>query len=282
MSKLEAARVLLDHGANIHAKNTQGQTPLHIVSQGVAKFPELYEPALVELLLSRGADLNERDNDKATPFLLVTSVWKIKTAEILLQNDADVNAVNIHGQNALHLLSQNPNIDQWQLRSLSKLLEGGVDMNGRDNDERTPLHLACYCGQVDVAEALLEHAAQINAKDTWGHTALHLVTLGIVKGPQDLSEHPRKVIRLAKQLLESGADVNAKNEDYETPLHIASRLRLHDIARLLLKHGADVNMMNSEGRTPLQLATGRKGRAMRRLLSEWGTVEYALSVDTIH
>jgi ankyrin repeat protein len=35
MSKLEVARVLLDHGANIHARNVQGQTPLHIVSQGI-------------------------------------------------------------------------------------------------------------------------------------------------------------------------------------------------------------------------------------------------------
>ena len=273
MSNLETTRVLLDHGANIHAKNVNGQTPLHKVSQGVYG----PDPALVELLLSRGADVNARDNDQATPFLCASFSLNRHIAEKLLQIGADVNTVNIHGQNALHLLSQNPRHDyeSWRTRLGRLLLVGGVDMNGRDNDGRSPLHLAAFYGQVDVAESLLEYAAEVNAADISGHTPLHQVTLGNHDYKQFgmeswlLKKHPGRVISLAQRLLESGADVNAQNKDHETPLHLASRLRLHEMARLLLEHGAKVDVMNSEGKNPLQLATGRKGKAMRRLLSEY-------------
>ena len=275
MLKLEIARVLLDHGANIHAKNVRGQTSLHLVSRGDGYDRSETRTALVELLLSRGADVDARDEDQMTPFLWSVYWWKPKIAEILLQNGAEVNAVNIHRQNALHIISKNRGHNQREeeLISLFKLL-GGVDINGRDNDERTPLHVASYCGRVDVAKALLEHAVQVNAKDLSGYTPLHEVTFGkyycrsfgLYRWRQ--KDHLGKVLHLAEILLESGANIDAQNKDRETPLHLASHLRFHDMARLLLKHGADVNVKNSEGKYPFQVATRRKGKAMRRLLSK--------------
>ncbi|KAH8986449.1 Gtp-tubulin in complex with A Darpin [Lactarius akahatsu] len=146
------------------------------------------------------------------------------------------------------------------------LLDCGVDVNGRDKEQAAPLHLASYYGHVEAAEVLLDHDAWANAKDIRGQTPLHQLLLG-----SHNSSDPGKVqvVRLAQRLLERGADVNAQNMDHETPLHLASRLRLHEVARILLKHGADVNMKNSEGKSTLQLASGRKGKAMKRLLLKY-------------
>jgi ankyrin repeat protein len=279
VSNLETTRVLLYYDANIHAKNIHGQTPLHVASHGVQPpTREKYGPALVELLLSRGADVNVRDNSQATPFLLACLGLKPKNAEKLLQNGADIDAVTSCGQNAWHLLSRNRSYYDWNndWKSLRELLLGnGLGICSRDLDERAPLHLACYYGQVDVAATLLEHGAEVDAAHIRGHTPLHLVTLGnhdyqsFGMRPWDQKKHPGKVHRLAERLLESGANVSALSKDHNTPLHLASLLRLHVMAQILLKHGADVNAKNTGGKSPLQLATGRKGKAMRRLLSEY-------------
>jgi ankyrin repeat protein len=212
MSRLGTARALIDHGANIHAENIQGQTPLHLVSQGVPRnWLVVCESDVVQLLLSRGADVNARDRNQATPLLSASFHLRSQVAKALLQSGADVSAVDIHGRNALHLISQNPQPDKDFFTGLGiSLLERGVDMNGRDDKDRTPLHFACYHGQVDVAEALLDYGAQVNATDVQGHTPLHQVPLGRCEydyknsgmDPRDLEKYPGRILRLAPLLLE--------------------------------------------------------------------------------
>ena len=271
-SKLGTIRVLLENGANIHTKNIQGQTPLHIVSQGDHN-TILSKPVEVELFLSRGADVNVRDEDQATPFLLASFGVRRETAEILLQNGADVNAVNIHGQNAWHLVSQSQNLyftDYYQDGTFGRLLlRHRLDIHKRDKDEKTPLHFACYFGRIDIAEILLENGAQVSAVDIRGHTPLHQVPLGnheYEKHDLGLNSryHPSNFLRLAQRLLESGAELNAQNKDHETPLHLASRLQLHNITQFLLNNGADINVKNSEGKSPLQLAQSGDQNILQR------------------
>jgi ankyrin repeat protein len=199
--------------------------------------------------------------------------------EVLLDHGADANAQNADGQTPLHRASASPsNFHKYASGShiAQLLLKHGVDVNAQDHDQATLLHLASYNGSANVAEVLLDHGALVNVEDIQGQTPLHQVVLGnhhhhsLMTYLWDQNFHPARFqgIHLACQLLEHGADVNAQNKDQETPLHLASHLRLHEMAQVLLKHGANVNVKNSEGKSPLQLISGRKGKAMKRLLSK--------------
>jgi serine/threonine protein kinase len=59
------------------------------------------------------------------------------------------------------------------VRELSRLLEGRVDVNAGDYDNRTPLHIAVSRAQVDAVRLLLQHRADAQAIDYYGQTPLY-------------------------------------------------------------------------------------------------------------
>ena len=269
-----AALALLEHGAELSPQNIDGQIPLHLVSQ---RFPCHVTGDVVRLLLERGMDVNSRDRARETPLHLASSKSWAEIVQVLLEYGADADARNADGQTPLH------RVPQWEYyfdngaEVVLQLLKHtkGLDVNTRDKSQETPLHLASYYLSDDVVEVLLDHGALVNAENIRRQIPLHQLVLGNhkcrIRKPNEtrgLGRWEIKVVHTAQLLLERGAGVNAQDERLETPLHLASRLRLHEMARILLKHGANVDMKNSEGLTALQLASGRKGKAMRRLLLE--------------
>eukprot|EP00729_Bicosta_minor_P022991 gene22991-2941_t len=57
------------------------------------------------------------------------------------------------------------------LRTVKAAYARGGDLNAADYDSRTPLHVAASNGWVNVVEFLLQHGADVDAKDRWGTTA---------------------------------------------------------------------------------------------------------------
>jgi ankyrin repeat protein len=81
------------------------------------------------------------------------------------------------------------------------LLDQGSDVNARDNFSNTPLHLAVRFPQ--MVELLLARGAQVGARNAFGNTPLHLAVAD------------RRVVEL---LLAAGADARARNLFDKTPL----------------------------------------------------------------
>jgi hypothetical protein len=112
------------------------------------------------------------------------------------------------------------------------------NINARNKDNKTPLHYAAECSNMEIARLLLEYGADPHAKDKYGATPLHYAASASV----------------AKLLIERGVDPNVVDNNGETPLHYAARSCRIDVMRALIEHGADINVKNNNGETPLDVA----------------------------
>jgi len=129
------------------------------------------------------------------------------------------------------------------LPAVQTLLEEGADVNAKDTYGFTALMTAAQKGHTEIVKLLLEKGADVNARNTSG-TALCAALRG---GHTDI----------VKLLLEKGADVNAEMIDGgTTALMMASRNGNTEVVKLLLKKGADVNAKRTyDGETALWAAS---------------------------
>ncbi|XP_021294970.1 serine/threonine-protein kinase STY17 [Herrania umbratica] len=62
--------------------------------------------------------------------------------------------------------------NEGDLDGIRELLDSGIDVNFRDIDDRTALHIAACQAQTDVVSLLLQRGANVESKDRWGSTPL--------------------------------------------------------------------------------------------------------------
>ncbi|XP_017673350.1 PREDICTED: ankyrin repeat domain-containing protein 26 isoform X8 [Lepidothrix coronata] len=136
----------------------------------------------------------------------------------------------------------------------------GID--GRDKAERTPLHLACASGHVDVVTHLVENQCKLNLFDNDNKSPL-------MKAVQCQQE---KCVAI---LLEHGADPNLADADGNTALHLAVLSPNTTVAGLLLEHNANINAQNKEGYTPLILAVSEHHEEIMEFLLKKGANVHA-------
>ena len=138
----------------------------------------------------------------------------------------------------------------WKTVSLDQvkdLVELGADVNAKNGFGDTPLHLASENGHTDIAKYLVQHGADVKAKDGHAYTPLHRAS---ENGHTDV----------VKYLVEQGADMEAENIDQEIPFKLAVKNHYTEIVqyldeRLAKKINAhNVNIKDTCGYTPLHRA----------------------------
>ncbi len=171
--------------------------------------------------------------------------------KLLIGVGADVNAKNKDGGTPLHVAAHG------HTEVAKILLEAGADVNAKNNDGGTPLHEAARHSHIEVVKILLQAGADVNAKNNGGWTSLHWAA----------REYRYRTV-MVKILIEAGARANVRTEDGRTPLHSAAWHGQTEAVRLLLEAGAEVNAKEKGGKTPLDTTKDKDDYIDRRKQAE--------------
>uniref|UniRef100_A0A3B4Y1S1 Poly [ADP-ribose] polymerase n=1 Tax=Seriola lalandi dorsalis TaxID=1841481 RepID=A0A3B4Y1S1_SERLL len=251
------------------------ETALHCVSAS----PYTKRKQVCELLLRKGANVNEKTKDLLTPLHLASEKGHNDVIEVLVKHEAKVNAVDHLGQTALHraahcghlqtcrlllnaggdpLLTSLQGLSPSQLgnKSVQEILQEGVLIGNSEVDRQ--LLEASKTGDLEAVKKLCT-VQNVNCRDVEGRqsTPLHFAA-----GYNRLA--------VVQFLLQHGADVHAKDKGGLVPLHNACSYGHYEVAELLVLHGAVVNVADLWKFTPLHEAAAKGKYDICKLLLQHG------------
>ncbi|KUJ08434.1 ankyrin [Mollisia scopiformis] len=200
---------------------------------------------------------------------IFSALAKKDLAEVnrLLENEADVQAVNEFGQSALHVAVQERIFAREdKIVVVEALVRKGGQLEALDLKGRTVMHAIDFensfvdaNGVLDMVDCLLKLGADPEANLEKEGTILHRATYWSHLATTEL-------------LLIHGVDIEARSQPWlETPLHLAcisQRPATTIILKRLLKAGADTSARTKEGKSALSLACSglvKKEKALKDL-----------------
>jgi len=123
---------------------------------------------IVKYLLEKGANINQNHTaDAGTPLLYALQYGKTSTAEILIDNGADVNLGNSAGWYPIHFAT-----NTRMYKVLEKMIKAGADVNTKTPEGYNSLVLCAYNYFYSSCKLLLENGANTTFKDKNGYSAL--------------------------------------------------------------------------------------------------------------
>lgn len=249
-------------------------------------------------LIDAGADLNAVDEDGANALILATLNSHFDLAGILLDAGADPNVADIYGRTVLFVAvdldtvddsSETGSEDELAPIDIVKLalakgakpdapLSQGVPGNGPGTDANsilnkgaTPFLRAAMSGDLDVMNLLLAAGANplvatarraptrlgnVEQLPNGGTTTL-MAAAGVGWRESVSRGRESNAIKAIQLLLDRGADINAANQSGDTALHGATLRGSPAIIQFLVDHGANLYARNAKGWTPLDIAMGQ-------------------------
>jgi len=207
----------IPHGGRADGPSLDETTPLDMIALLLDKGanPNLQLkllPPFRNVGADRGVDLMLGIG--ATPLLRAAKALDAPAINLLLAHGALVNLPNVRGTTPTMAAAglgsvdadtrgvfTTPDVQERSLASLELLLAAGGEINATDNRGQTPLHGAAFWGWNDVVKFLVDHHADLNAKDLKGMTPIDSAlgrAGGNSRGGQRIDVHQDTADLLAK------------------------------------------------------------------------------------
>eukprot|EP00105_Crassostrea_gigas_P034772 XP_019918920.1 PREDICTED: ankyrin-3-like isoform X2 [Crassostrea gigas] len=241
----KTVQLLLSKGADINLCKENGASPLFIACENG------YD-STVQLLLNEGADNSLCDANGASPFHIACQNGHDSTVQLLLSNGADINLCMENKASPLYIACENGHDSTVQL-----LLSKGADINSCMENKASLLYIACKNGNDSTVQLLLRKGADINLCNENGVSPLYIACE---------NGHDSTV----QLLLSKGADINFRMENKARPLYLACHYGHDSTVKFLLSKGADINLCDENGVSPLYIACEKGNDSTVQLLLSKG------------
>ena len=230
----EAIKSLLEAGADKESKDEESRTIL-------SRLAGSNSSQAVRLLLSYGADCDSKDRFGKSPLMWAAGCGSDATdvMELLISYGSDVNKRDVLGRTPLHWVLTTSG--DSSLANFKVLLGHNAQVNIRDSSGSTPLGMTLQTpvlmDRLDIVRLLLAWKADINAKESFGRTALCSV-LRCTAFSEAQDQATEEIIR---ELLSSGAEIDTMDDEGRTPLFWALEggLACVKLAEMLVGFGAN-------------------------------------------
>jgi ankyrin repeat protein len=237
----QAVRKLLDNGADVNARDAEGNTPLMLAS-----FYSTLD--CVELLIDKGADVNAVNKAGATA--LIRAATSYEKTRLLVAAGADVRVRTALGNTPLVLAARRAG----NSRTVRLLLGRGANATQRNDAGVGPVLAGAASGDVETVRLLLDAGATADDFPKSDRPRAADIAAGM-RTPLMWAAY-RNDVRMARLLLQRGADPN-QSTYFGNPLSHACWSDSFEAAQLLMARGANVNARDALADfTPLHWAAG--------------------------
>jgi len=162
----DVAAFLVEHGSDINATNSDGDTPLMIAAAR-------NNDGAVKLLLDHKADISVENKKNQTALHIASAELHAKIVDaILASGSQDVNKKDVDGRTPLLLAADHSSFVPDDV--MESLISKGAMIDAIDSEGNTALILSAKQGNMSGVEYMLKKGAAVNQKNAKGETALSL------------------------------------------------------------------------------------------------------------
>ncbi len=205
----EMVQLLLDAGADIHAKNQSGDTAMHYALR------REYNSSVINILIAAGGNTANISitSDGKNLLHLASEEGRVSDVKAQIDMGADVNVRDDYQKTPLHIAIENNHADIVKI-----LLKAGAGNNIKvDRYGNSLLYWAVWQEDAELLKILLDAGAPINLQDNkYGLSPLHRAS---ASGSQEM----------VQMLLEAGADINAEDKEGKKPAHYAQHVAIAEL-----------------------------------------------------